>query len=168
MVEKWHEKKRNESEILICDDFVVHVDHVNCMEIFFFTLLVFLANLFFFGWCRVIFDVECFVNFIWYFSLDHVCHGLASHIQQAFGIQIVWSQTIFIPRQNLDLLFIVILIFNWNSDGQPKPKYDSRWVNSHLAIPSDDCNFIFGVLNYLIWIGWIEISLKYFYIFLLS
>lgn len=38
---------------------------------------VFLPNLLFFCWCEVIFDVECFTNFFWRLSFNHVGNSFA-------------------------------------------------------------------------------------------
>ena len=51
--------------------------------------LVLLPNLWFFFWIVIILDVECLANLFWSLSLHHVCHSLASQVQQPLNVQIV-------------------------------------------------------------------------------
>ena len=65
---------------------------------------VFLADLFFFGWCEVVFNVKGLANFVWSLSFDHIGNSLACNIQQTANVQVVGCQNQFKKSSLIDLV----------------------------------------------------------------
>lgn len=86
------------------------------MRLLFFTPLVLLSHLLFFGWSEVVLDVEGLADFLGSFAFDHVGHSFASDIEKSLKYEMkiiskfvrnrVASLTYFMSR---DVLFILNL-----------------------------------------------------------
>lgn len=51
--------------------------------------LVLSTNLIFLLGGEVVCDIECLSNFLGTFALDHIRHGLATHVKKRFDVQVV-------------------------------------------------------------------------------
>ena len=71
---------------------------------FLFAPLIFLAHLFFFTRCKIIFDIKCFSDFLWGFTFDHIGHCLTRYIQQSLKWNIFYIS-------NVPIEFCVSTIF---------------------------------------------------------
>ena len=72
---------------------------------FLFAPLIFLTHLFFFTRCKIIFDIECFSDFLWGFTFDHIGHCLTRYIQQSLKWNIFYIS-------NVPIDFCVSTIFH--------------------------------------------------------
>lgn len=73
---------------------------------FLFAPLIFLAHLFFFTRCKIIFDIKCFSDFLWGFTFDHIGYCLARYIQQSLKWNIFFiSNKNFVCQQHCQYIF---------------------------------------------------------------